>query len=254
MKYYKILDNEDFIGVINSNNFKNYYIKSNFLGPATEINGQLVELKGKLYRDTWMNSAINVPFPYKTVAILRITEEEYKIYYEAAQIEDAIERQKYIDEQQPIINPPEDNQLEPEPIINPEPSVEYLKSIKIKEMSAACNKTIEDGFYIELNGEICHFSLTVQDQLNLITLSSMVAQGLEQIPYHADGELCKFYTPEEINSIVERATYYKTYHITYYNALKSYIKSLNDINTISKITYGIEIPEKYQTEVLKSLL
>jgi hypothetical protein len=39
MKYYKILDNEDFIGVINSNNFKNYYIKSNFLGPATEING-----------------------------------------------------------------------------------------------------------------------------------------------------------------------------------------------------------------------
>jgi hypothetical protein len=31
-----------------------------------------------------MNSAINVPFPYKTVAILRITEEEYKIYYEAA--------------------------------------------------------------------------------------------------------------------------------------------------------------------------
>jgi len=36
MKYFKILDAEEFIGVINSDNFKSYYIRNNFLGPATE--------------------------------------------------------------------------------------------------------------------------------------------------------------------------------------------------------------------------
>jgi len=76
---------------------------------------------------------------------------------------------------------------------------------------------------------------------------------MEQIPYHADGELCKFYTPVEIKMIISEATKWKTYHTTYYNALKNYVKSLNDIHQIMEIQYGIELPEEYQSEVLKSL-
>jgi len=120
-------------------------------------------------------------------------------------------------------------------------------------MSYTCNKIIERGFDIELQGETHHFSLTVQDQLNLITLSSMAAQGIQQIPYHADGELCKFYSPEEINAIVNTATMFKTYHTTYYNGLKAYINSLDNIEDISEITYGIDLPEEYQTDVWKEI-
>lgn len=56
------------------------------------------------------------------------------------------------------------------------------------------------------DGETHHFSLTTQDQLNLITLSAMVSQGAEQVPYHADGELCKFYSVSDMLAIINQAT------------------------------------------------
>lgn len=72
--------------------------------------------------------------------------------------------------------------------------------------------------------------------------------------YHADGELCKFYSAEDINIIITTATQFKTYQISYFNALKAYIESLDDMNEISAITYGIDIPAEYQSDVLKVLL
>jgi len=149
-----------------------------------------------------METAINVPFPHKQVSIIEIPEEEYRIYYEAARIQDEIERQKYIEEYEKQ-HKQEQNSEEPEQDETPiSSSIEYLRQSKIKEMSFICNKTIEKGFDITLGEKIHHFSLTVQDQLNLISLSAMASSGSQQIPYHADGELCKFYTPEEINAIV----------------------------------------------------
>jgi len=117
-------------------------------------------------------------------------------------------------------------------------------------MSNNCRKSIENGFDIEIRGKTKHFSLTTHDQLNLISLDRM-AQNQTLIPYHADGEDVIFYTPEEINDIIDSANALKTYHTTYYNALKNYINALNTIEEISAIEYGIEIPEQYQTEVFK---
>jgi len=111
-------------------------------------------------------------------------------------------------------------------------------------MSRACNKTIENGFDIEIEGEVHHFSLDTQDQLNLITLSALTDTE-EIIPYHADGEICKFYTAAEMKQIIAAATRFKIYQTTYYNALKAYINSLETIEEIGAITYGIEIPEEF---------
>ena len=47
---------------------------------------------------------------------------------------------------------------------------------------------------------------------------------------------------------------WKTYQVTYNNSLKTYINSLEKITDISAITYGIEIPVDYQSDVLKALL
>lgn len=131
--------------------------------------------------------------------------------------------------------------------------LEYSRSVKIAEMSAICNNTITNGFDVTLNGGVEHFSLTTQDQLNLITLINMVATGAETIPYHADGQLCKFYTATEISAIITAATNFKTYHISYYNSLKAYIDALTDTTVIAAITYGTAIPAEYQSGVLQSL-
>ena len=108
--------------------------------------------------------------------------------------------------------------------------------------------------YLRLNdGLIYHFSLTTQDQLNLITLQSMIASGETAIPYHADGELCRYYTVEDISTVMDAATAHKTFHVTYFNSLKAYINSMDSIVDISKIEYGDEIPDEYQSDILKSL-
>ena len=82
----------------------------------------------------------------------------------------------------------------------------------------------------------------------------MVSSGETAIPYHADGELCKFYSAEDITTIVSTATAFKTFQVSYYNALRAYVESMTNITSIGTVTYGIAIPEEYQSDVLKALI
>ena len=242
MKYFKLINSNNLIfGVITSDNFMHYNVLTDSYIRTNEQTGEYINYNGKFYRDNWMQPFIHKA-KYQTAIIMEINKQEYVELYEALKIDQEITYAKEIEEN-----------IENQEIYEDTTSINFIRSTKIKEMSYTCNKIIERGFDIELQGETHHFSLTVQDQLNLITLSSMAAQGIQQIPYHADGELCKFYSPEEINAIVNTATMFKTYHTTYYNGLKAYINSLDNIEDISEITYGIDLPEEYQTDVWKEI-
>ena len=145
----------------------------------------------------------------------------------------------------------DDNVVDSDSII----TLDYLKTQKIKEMSYYCNQAIVNGFDVELSdGRTHHFSLTVQDQLNLITLSSLAASGVDNIPYHADGELCEFFSVNDIQMIVKAATELKTYHTTYYNSLKLFIQSLVDRDDVANVIYGANIPDECKSDVLIALL
>lgn len=134
-------------------------------------------------------------------------------------------------------------------------SIEKLKSDKISEMSRICNQTIENGFDLQMtDGTTEHFSLTIQDQLNLTTLSAMIQSGLQSIPYHADGNLCKFYSIEDMKNLIDYGTKFITYQTTYFNSLRNYINSLENIDEIKAVEYGMEIPAAYQSDVLKTLI
>ena len=146
---------------------------------------------------------------------------------------------------------------DPDPTPEPEPediTVDYAKTLKIKEMNQTCQNTIFAGIDVVLSdGESHHFSLTEYDQVNLFKLETLAHSGAETLPYHEDDKPCKFFPAEDIITIANAATNYVTYHTTYTNSLKSYIKSLRSLNTISRVYYGIEIPEKYQSEVWKAI-
>lgn len=240
MKYYKILNNE-LIGVVSSKNFIKYSPIANYFLRSDEQNGEYINLDGTLYRATWMAPIVKQE-PYISAIVVEISEEEYNIYANAIINNEIIE----IASQEPIPNTEEEiNPIDVE-------SLEFIRSSKLTEMSYACRTTIEAGFDLELRNEMHHFSLDTQDQLNLISLGEM-AKTQSLIPYHADGEECIFYTSEEMNEIVETATAFKIYHTTYYNALKNYINALNTVEDINAIEYGIEIPEQYKSDVLKTL-
>lgn len=132
--------------------------------------------------------------------------------------------------------------------------IETVKDAKTSDMSNECGLAIKKGFDLQLSdGVEHHFSLEVSDQLNIAKLNSMANDGVEELPYHADGEVCKFYSKEDMAAINTKMQEHINYHTAYYNSMKEYIKSLNDITKIQNIHYGDEIPKKYQSEVLKSL-
>ena len=243
MKYYKIIKDNTFIGAINSDDFIRYQAKNNFFENANERCGEYADCNGHLYRSTWMRPAIANGPEYIEATIFEITKEEYDSYRAAIAANEEI-----------ILEEPEE-ETEKIPYVNPLDtiSLDFIRSSKLNEMSNTCRHLIEAGFDITLtDGQSHHFSLDTQDQLNLITLSAM-AETQELIPYHADGEVCRFYTAAEMKQIIAAATQFKIYHTTYYNALKQYINSLDTIEAISAITYGIELPEEYQSDVLKAI-
>lgn len=133
--------------------------------------------------------------------------------------------------------------------------IENVRERKINEINNAQQIAIQNGFDIEINGNIDHFSLTDHDQISLLGLFSMMQSGMEYIPWHTvnHDEACKYYTNEQMKSIIEKAMTFLTYHITYFRDLRIYINSLTDKSEIEAIEYGIQIPYEYKSDVLKDL-
>lgn len=242
MTYYKIIYNAEIVGVSTSDSCKCFQAKHMMLERVEVEKAEYIECAGTLYHALWMQPIKTDLYNYKIADVIAIEGQEYDILVPAiANAPIPVDTRAY----EPVVI---------EEPINPADTItlEYVRASKIAEMSAACRGTIEAGFDLELRGETHHFSLDTQDQLNLLTLSTL-AQTQTLIPYHADGEECIFFTNEEINEIAETATAFKIYQTTYYNALKGYINALDIIEDIGAVTYGMEIPEEYKTDVLKAL-
>lgn len=226
-------------------NFLKFQNKHNILLFCNVEEAQYVQYYDKFYRDNWMKPTTTVFIPYTTLSVIEISEEEYNALNVAIESGEEI----VIEEE------PEEVYDEIYVDVIEEITVDYLKNQKIKEIRKMCNQIITNGLDVKLSDcENHHFSLTTQDQLNLTTLSAMVASGAESIPYHADGEPCKFFSTEDIQTIVQAAMDFKTFHITYHNALKAYVNSLVLMSDVEKVSYGMEIPEEYQSDVLKVIL
>ena len=249
MIYYELYnDDHSVIGIASSYEARKYQAKHNLLVVSKDIEAEYLDVNGVLYRDFWFRPVRSVEYPYTLCNIMVITKDEYDALAEA--IDNGEQASLIIEEPEPEAAE-EPTQTDE----NAEMNLEYVKSMKIKEMSATCQNAITNGFDIVLSDEnTYHFSLTIQDQLNMLGLSVMVANGVEQIPYHADGELCKEFPVADFIAISTMANTHKTYHVTYYNSLKNYINSLDDISDVNSVTYGMAIPVEFQSEVLKEFI
>lgn len=147
---------------------------------------------------------------------------------------------------------------QPDPEVKPyEPTLKELQEIKVTEMNAAQQKAIQEGINITLtDGTVEHFTLTEHDQTSLMGLQSQVLAGEENIPWHTsdESEHCKFYSNADMQLITGMAMSYVTWHVTYFRDLRIYIRSLQDKEAVKSVTYGMVIPEKYQSEPLKAMI
>ena len=242
-KYYKLVEQNEIIGAVTQYDFMKYDTNMKCVVFATIETGQFVCYKDKYYRDNWLR-ALEGNVDVTHVSIQNITQQEYDILMQAFETEEIVPEEEQPEEEEPI--------TEEETADNKD--IEQIKKAKISELSKLCNKAIVDGFDVTLSDQkVHHFSLTTNDQLNLITLSTMLASGENQIPYHADGELCTFFSPADVNAILKGATALKTYHTTYYNSLKHYVDSLESLDDIGAVYYGMAVPDEFQSEVYQYL-
>lgn len=220
--------------------------KHNVIVTCQEDDAQYIQIGDIYYHADWMRKPSDIGVDIQLAEVKAIAQDEYDSLYEAFQ-----------DNQDSIIEDVDENEYIVETEIQ-EPvdttTIDFIRSSKISAMSAACHNIIISGIDVKLsdNNEH-HFDLTVNDQLNLISLKDYINNGITAIPYHASDEICKFYSPEDITIIINAATALKTYHTTYFNSLKQYILSLDNIEDIQNVEYGIEIPINFKTEVLIAL-
>lgn len=141
---------------------------------------------------------------------------------------------------------------EPEPY---EPTMDELKAEKKREVATSCERCIYAGVSVTLSdGTTEHYSLTEHDQLNLFGKQSQLASGITQVEYHADGQPCRYYSVVDMQSIIQAAMWHVSYHTTYCNAINMWIAGCQAEGELQTIFYGADIPDEYQTDVLKAYL
>lgn len=126
--------------------------------------------------------------------------------------------------------------------------LEQAKENKINEICANSQILITKG--VSYNN--ANYSLNTHDQINLLNLSFIANQGVN-VPYHADGELCRMYTPEEFKTIVKLATQLIMYHTTYCNLLKNQITKMTSIEEVNSVSYGMDLDDEHKS-ILDSIV
>lgn len=134
-------------------------------------------------------------------------------------------------------------------ILGADNSLSVIRSAKLLEISKACNAVIVSGVDVEIGGRTDHFNLALEDQSNINNLFRVVELGGTEFPYQADDGTCTVYSAMEIARIYIAAQTLITTQTSYHNALKSYILSVEDEETISSVFYGMELPESYASEL-----
>jgi hypothetical protein len=118
-----------------------------------------------------------------------------------------------------------------------------VKDAKIAELKAACNAIITAGIDVETSQGVEHFSLSTEDQINAQNLALQVAAGAPSVLYHADGKICRPFSAEEVNTLMNTAVAHVTIHTTRFNHLKVWAERATDPAELSAITYASELPE-----------
>ena len=144
-------------------------------------------------------------------------------------------------------NPPVVIDWEPLPI--PILNLTEIKDSKITEIKQSCEDYIYAGTNVTLpDGTTEHFTYSLADQSNISEMFTAILAGATEYPYHADGEICKIYTKEQIVAIYGTLSLFKTEATTYHNSLKAQINAMTDASAISATKFKeTELTGEYLT-------
>ncbi len=71
---------------------------------------------------------------------------------------------------------------------------------------------------------------------------------------HSDGQACRYYSAKDMQLITSAAMLTYLITTTYCNAVNMWIAGCETADEIQQIYYGADVPETYQSDVLKAYL
>ena len=144
--------------------------------------------------------------------------------------------QKYCRRKQPV--PPVDPLYE-----------EFLKEERLAAFQKACQTAIAEGVEVAVSEGTKKFSLTLQDQINLMSLRGILGQRVlagdmksPTIPYHADGEPMRLWSGSDIQKILQSSDDHIMHHRVYYNLLREWVRRTSYPEFLD-IDYGDALPD-----------
>ena len=206
MKFFKIIKDKEFIGIGTTRDMRKFQKKHNVILVCDENEAQYIQVGEYLYHAPWMEA---VDGDFVMADVIRIEEDEYNCLLSAIESNEEI---KFSDE--PVV--------EYEPVVDEieELTIDYIRSAKLAELKYECNKAITEGFDMELgDGETRHFTLSVDDQINLLTQA---------------------YFDEDMQAVIVVMNNFKVKHMSHLQELEEYVNSLTNIEEIAKVAYRKE--------------
>ena len=131
---------------------------------------------------------------------------------------------------------------------------DFLREERLAEFQKACQDAIYEGIKVETAEGMKKFSLTLLDQINLISVRNLLEKGCSAIPYHADGEAIRLWSRDDVQKILQEAERHTTYHRVYFSLLREWLRRTSYPEFLG-IDYGDPLPDdlaKNMTEMLKS--
>lgn len=134
-------------------------------------------------------------------------------------------------------------------------TLDEFKDYYKTQIGKECTAAIENGVDVETTLGKKHFSYTIEDQSNVkdLIITAIFTDFTLPLPYHADGELCTLYQPNDIQNIYMSLCSNKTYHTTYCNVLNAMINEAKDLVSVKAITYGMEITDEKYLKVMSKI-
>lgn len=216
MKYYKIIKDKEFIGVGSTLNLRRFQNKHQIILICNESQVQYIQLGDILYRANWMWPETTDSVEYETADVIRIEKDEYDLLCKAVEANEEI-----VIEEEPIV------EVE-QPIVVENPTIDYVRASKIAELKSDCNKAITNGIDVKLSdGETRHFSMSLEDQINLLTMAYLKDESL--------------YSAKDMKTIITKTNAHKNCHIIKFKQLKDRVNSLNTIQEVSAVNYHEEV-------------
>lgn len=206
MKYFKIIKDNEFIGIGTTRDMRKFQKKHNVILVCDENEAQYIQCGEDLYHAPWMET---VDGSFVIADVIRIEEDEYNCILSAIESNEEVKfAEELVVEYEPVVDEIE------------ELTIDYIRSAKLAELKYECNKAIAEGFDIELgDGETRHFTLSMDDQINLLTQA---------------------YFDETMQTVIVVMNNFKVKHMSHLKELEEYVNSLTDIEEITKVDYRKE--------------